>query len=125
MFSFFKKKKETKKESIEEVINEDDKRKILKEIEYLENNTSDKNELYYEKVGLLYNQVQEYDKAIEKLEKSFEIKPSVGEGYKKLMSLYNKKRAEAARNGDDIGIETYMNKLDELRQIARKYTIGK
>jgi uncharacterized membrane protein (DUF106 family) len=47
----------------------------------------------------------------------------MGDGYKKLMSLYNAKRAEAARNGDDTGIEKYMNKMDDMRQIAKKLTI--
>ena len=57
------------------------------------------------------------------LEKSIEIKRSIGEGYKKLMSLYNKKRAESARNGDDQGIDYYMGKMDEMRQIAKQVTI--
>lgn len=77
-----------------------------------------------EKIGLAYSQLQDTDAAISALEKSLELKLSIGDGYKKLMSLYNAKRAEAARNGDDAGIEKYMNKMDEMRQIAKKVTVS-
>ena len=39
------------------------------------------------------------------------------------MSLYNAKRAEAARAGDDQVIDHYMGKMDEMRQIAKQLTI--
>ncbi len=57
------------------------------------------------------------------LEQSLANQKSIGDGYKKLMHLYNKKRAEAARAGDDQGIDYYMGKMDEMRQIAKQVTI--
>ncbi len=47
----------------------------------------------YEKLGLNYAKLEEVDSAIESLEKSLDYKLSIGDGYKKLMSLYNAKRA--------------------------------
>lgn len=90
-----------------------------------ENNelTSEESAVLYEQLGLGYAQLNDVDAALTMLEKGMVLQPAIGEGYKKLMSLYNAKRAEAARNGDDAGIELYMNKLDELRQIAKKITI--
>lgn len=78
----------------------------------------------YEKLGLNYAQLEQIDAAIESLEKSLSYKLSIGDGYKKLMSLYNAKRAESARNGDDAGIDKYMGKMDDMRQIAKKVTIS-
>ena len=78
----------------------------------------------YEKLGLNYATLEQTDSAIESLEKSLDHKLTIGDGYKKLMSLYNGKRAEAARNGDDAGIDKYMGKMDEMRQIAKKVTIS-
>lgn len=77
----------------------------------------------HEKVGTDYCKLDQVDKAIEHLEKSLELKPSMGEGYKKLMMLYNKKRAEAARNRDDALIDYYMGKLDEMRNLAKIMTL--
>lgn len=78
----------------------------------------------YESLGLAYEKLAQSDEAILALEKSLDLKLSIGDGYKKLMSLYNAKRAEAASNGDDEGIEKYMNKMDDMRQIAKKVTVG-
>lgn len=78
----------------------------------------------YEKLGLNYATLEQTDASIESLEKSLDYKLTIGDGYKKLMSLYNGKRAEAARNGDDAGIDKYMGKMDEMRQIAKKVTIS-
>lgn len=124
MFDFFKKsKKEVKKVPEEVKLSDEEVQKIKEEINRFESDNTIKDEKYYEELGLLYFKLGEKEKAISNLEKSLEIKPSVGDGYKKLMTLYNGKRADAARNGDDKGIEKYMNKLDDLRQIARKHTI--
>ena len=41
------------------------------------------------------------------------------------MSLYNAKRAEAARNKDNDAIDYYMAKMDEMRNIAKKLTLSK
>lgn len=131
MFDFLKKKKKSLvKAEVPERLTEEQKNDICEEISRL---TMEIDELEladsalaekYEEVGLLLAQLDEIDQAITALEKSQSSKNSIGSGYKKLMSLYNQKRAEAARNGDDAGIEQWMNKMDDMRQIAKKVTIS-
>ncbi|PXZ05308.1 hypothetical protein DKK70_12025 [Gilliamella apicola] len=76
-----------------------------------------------EQIGILYNQLGRADLAIEYLETSMQQKRSIGEGYKILMSLYNYKRAEAAKSGSIADIDFWMNKMDEMRNIAKLATI--
>lgn len=76
-----------------------------------------------EQIGILYNQLKRVDLAIEYLETSMQQKRSIGEGYKILMSLYNHKRAEAAKSGSIADIDFWMNKMDEMRNIAKLATI--
>ncbi|BBC56104.1 hypothetical protein SMNUM_0457 [Streptococcus mutans LP13] len=76
-------------------------------------------------MGLWYAELNEVDTAITNLEMSLDKKLSMGAGYKKLMSLYNAKRAEAARNKDNDAIDYYMAKMDEMRNIAKKLTLSK
>lgn len=131
MFNFFKKKKEKTSDKKEDVLSEEQLAKIdetidekKKEISKAENTESaEKLAKLYEELGLAYAQKNE-EEAIPALEKSLELKLSMGDGYKKLMSLYNEKRKEAARKGDDAGIEKYMNKMDEMRSVAKKLTIS-
>ncbi|MEI5989696.1 hypothetical protein A5881_001189 [Enterococcus termitis] len=131
MFDFFKKKKTSLlKAEVEAVLTEEQKNELHKEIdqataeitasELADNALAEK----YEKMGLLFVQLNEIDQAITALEKSQSCKNSIGQGYKKLMSLYNQKRAEAAKNGDSDGIDLWMNKMDDMRQIAKKVTIS-
>ncbi|KXA10167.1 tetratricopeptide repeat protein [Enterococcus xinjiangensis] len=131
MFGFFKKKEnEPKKRSIKEekILSPEATEKIQSEITQLNqeiSTTQEKPKLaeLYEQVGLKFSELYENDQAIQYLEKSLENKQTIGEGYKKLMSLYNQKRADAARAGDDQGIDYYMGKMDEMRQIAKQVTI--
>lgn len=131
MFGFFKKKEnEPKKRSIKEekILSPEATEKIQSEITQLNqeiSTTQEKHELaeLYEQIGLKFSELYENDQAIQYLEKSLENKQTIGEGYKKLMSLYNQKRADAARAGDDQGIDYYMGKMDEMRQIAKQVTI--
>lgn len=130
MFGFFKKKSKPEKteEKVElsteekDRLNEDNQQLLSK----ISATSDDQTELarLHEQLGLNYAKLEQTDKAIESLEKSLEEKLTIGDGYKKLMSLYNGKRAEAAHNGDDAGIEKYMSKMDEMRQIAKKVTIS-
>ncbi|MFD2306742.1 hypothetical protein [Enterococcus termitis] len=131
MFEFFKKKKTSPvKKEVKEVLTEEQKDELRKEITQLtaEIEASDSTAPVlaekYEKVGLLLAQLNEIDQAITALEKSQSYQNNIGAGYKKLMSLYNQKRAEAAKNGDDAGIDLWMNKMDDMRQIAKKVTIS-
>lgn len=131
MFGFFKKKEnEPKKRSIKEekILSPEAIEKIQSEITQLNqeiSTTKEKHELaeLYEQIGLKFSELYENDQAIQYLEKSLENKQTIGDGYKKLMSLYNQKRADAARAGDDQGIDYYMGKMDEMRQIAKQVTI--
>ncbi|EEV51862.1 MULTISPECIES: hypothetical protein [Enterococcus] len=131
MFGFFKKKEnEPKKRSIKEekILSPEAIERIQSEITQLNqeiSTTQEKHELaeLYEQIGLKFSELYENDQAIQYLEKSLENKQTIGDGYKKLMSLYNQKRADAARAGDDQGIDYYMGKMDEMRQIAKQVTI--
>lgn len=130
MFGFFKKKEKKQAVKESETVLSEERIAELKQIvsrkkEELTNTTGDTEQAkLYEALGLSYAELQD-ESAIPALEKSLELKLSMGDGYKKLMSLYNAKRAEAARNGDDEGIEKYMNKMDEMRKIAKQLTISR
>lgn len=135
MFNFFGKKKE-KVQAVQEKIQLSDER-ISELRDVIETTTAEISEIdpadaninellasLYEKLGLAYAELGEDDQALVTLEKSLDYKLTIGDGYKKLMSIYNAKRAEAARNGSDAGIEEYMGKMDNMRQIAKKVTIS-
>lgn len=135
MFSFFRKKEKTPQveQHKETELSEDQKKQLGEKIQELQSfiaemvaekpDSSDDLAGLYERLGLAYAELGDNDKAMTVLEKSLSYKLSITDGYKKLMSIYNSKRAEAARNGDDEGIEKYMNKMDDMRQIAKKVTI--
>ena len=135
MFNFFGKKKE-KVQAVQEKIQLSDERiselrdvietttAEIKEIDPADANINELLASLYEKLGLAYAELGKDDQALVTLEKSLDYKLTIGDGYKKLMSIYNAKRAEAARNGSDAGIEEYMGKMDNMRQIAKKVTIS-
>lgn len=131
MFGFFKKKEKEPKKVLakeEKALSPEATEKIQSEITQLKqeiSTTQDKHKLakLYEQVGLKFSELYVNDQAIQYLEKSLENKQTIGDGDKKLMSLYNQKRADAARAGDDQGIDYYMGKMDEMRQIAKQVTI--
>lgn len=136
MFGFFKKKDDKNRKSVETVeeitLSEEAKAELLKKIadgKALVNNDSEKSDedlaKSYEQMGLWYAELNEVDTAITNLEMSLDKKLSMGAGYKKLMSLYNAKHAEAARNKDNDAIDYYMAKMDEMRNIAKKLTLSK
>jgi tetratricopeptide repeat protein len=136
VFGFFKKKDDKNRKSVETVeeitLSEEAKAELLKKIadgKALVNNDSEKSDedlaKSYEQMGLWYAELNEVDTAITNLEMSLDKKLSMGAGYKKLMSLYNAKRAEAARNKDNDAIDYYMAKMDEMRNIAKKLTLSK
>lgn len=136
MFGFFKKKDDKNRKSVETVeeitLSEEAKAELLKKIadgKALVNNDSEKSDedlaKSYEQMGLWYAELNEVDTAITNLEMSLDKKLSMGAGYKKLMSLYNAKRAEAARNKDNDAIDYYVAKMDEMRNIAKKLTLSK
>lgn len=87
----------------------------------------DKNSKEYakelEKLGLYYYENDEIDKAIETLQESLDKHATINEGYKTLMKIYNAKRAEAAKNGNMQDINKWLDKMDVMRNIAKKGTI--
>ncbi|KPG70086.1 MULTISPECIES: hypothetical protein [unclassified Enterococcus] len=127
MFSFFKKDKPVKEEAVLSPAEKTAAEAVIAETQAaLEDTdqTSDALAALYEKLGLAQAKLSDTDHAIASLEKSLGIKKSIGDGYKTLISLYNAKRAAAAKSGDDAGIEYYMNKMDDMRQIAKQITIS-
>lgn len=132
MFNFLKKKAQPNIPQQIEIVDEDAIASIKNILAKKENELSgilnEKNTdtthiaKLYEEMGLL---VAKYDKdnAINYLESSLSYQLTIGEGYKLLMNLYNQKRAEAAKNGDGDGIDKWMDKMDEMRQIAKKVII--
>lgn len=127
MFSFFKKDKPVKEEAVLSPAEKAAAEAVIAETQAaLEDTdqTSDALAALYEKLGLAQAKLSDTDHAIASLEKSLGIKKSIGDGYKTLISLYNAKRAAAAKSGDDAGIEYYMNKMDDMRQIAKQITIS-
>ncbi|WP_062805821.1 hypothetical protein [Enterococcus pernyi] len=126
MFGFLKKKKE--QPEVIQTLSIEEKEELQTTIERLkkgidQTEETDQRAVLFEQVGLKLAELGDNDQAIEHLEKSLSLKKSINDGYKKLMSLYNAKRAEAGRAGDDQGIDHYMGKMDEMRQIAKQLTI--
>lgn len=130
MFGFGKKKaKETKKEVTEKaVLTPERKEELLRTI------TLKKEEVnmvsgvdqakVYEEIGLMFNELGEDDQAIDFLEKSIQAKKSLGNGYKTLLRLYNKKRAEAAQANDEESLQVYLKKMDQMMQVSKDVTRG-
>lgn len=132
MFGFFKKKEPKKGEKpVEEaLLSEEERAKLLEKVEEEKSRLTSLTENKdlaetYERLGLLYGELGEVDQAIETLEKSLETQLSMGDGYKKLMALYNAKRAGAAKNRDSDDIDYYMSKMDDMRNIAKKVTLSR
>ena len=132
MFGFFKKKepKQAKKPVEEVLLSEEERAKLLEKVEEEKSKLTSLTENKdlaeaYERLGLLYGELGEVNQAIETLEKSLEAQLSMGDGYKKLMALYNAKRAEAAKNRESEGIDYYMSKMDDMRNIAKKVTLSR
>lgn len=130
MFGFGKKKdKEPKKEATEvAVLTEERKEELLRTI-YLKKEEVDKVALeeqskIYEEIGLAFNELGEEDNAIDAFEKSIQSKKSVGNGYKALFKLYNKKRAEAAKANDEELLQVYLKKMDQMMQVSKDVTRG-
>ncbi|MGT2799093.1 hypothetical protein [Streptococcus marmotae] len=130
MFSFFKKKEPQKKEEVPQNILSDEEKTLVREkiVDFNKQLAGgdlevDQRAQLYEEIGLLQAKLEEVEEAIQTLESSLALKLTMGAGYKQLMNLYNQKRAEAARNKDNEAIDYYMNKMDDMRNIAKKLTL--
>ncbi|MFS0906195.1 tetratricopeptide repeat protein [Priestia aryabhattai] len=130
MFRFGKKKdKETKKIVKEEVVlTEERKEDLLRMIDLKKEKVNQivggEQSKIYEEIGLAFNELGEEDSAIDAFEKSIQAKKSVGDGYKILLKLYNKKRAEAAKANDEASLQVYLKKMDQMMQVSKDVTRG-
>ena len=130
MFRFGRKKdKETKKLVKEEVVlTEERKEDLLRMIdlkkEKINQIVGEEQSKVYEEIGLAFNELGEEDNAIDAFEKSIQAKKSVGDGYKILLKLYNKKRAEAAKANDEASLQVYLKKMDQMMQVSKDVTRG-
>lgn len=140
MFNLFKKtkkdkpKKERNQDTVK-MLSEEEKKQRIDEIESMKNRLKEKEiglglELEQkaeiaEKIGLLYFDLSDAQKAIHYLEESLNDKPSIGDGFKALMSLYNKERQKAAEQKDSEAIEKYMKKMENMRNLAKKGTLSR
>ncbi|MGM0900572.1 MAG: tetratricopeptide repeat protein [Bacillota bacterium] len=131
MFGFGKKKKvkEPKRETTEAVVltierKEELLRTISRKKEEVNQVGGEEQAKIYEEMGLVFNELGEDDQAIDSLEKSIQVKKSLGEGYKTLLKLYNKKRAEAAKVNDDELLQMYLKKMDQMMQVSKDVTRG-
>ncbi|MGE8204746.1 hypothetical protein ACQKP0_09285 [Heyndrickxia sp. NPDC080065] len=130
MFGFGKKKdKKATKEVIEEtVLTEEQKEELLRSIsekkEEIDNVDGEEQANIYEEIGIAFSTLGEVDNAIDALEKSIKTKKSVGDGYKTLLKLYNKKRAEAAKANDEESLQLYLKKIDQMMQVSKDVIRG-
>lgn len=126
MFLFGKKDKKEKKAEEVPVINKEELMKQAEEkVQQLEGTQGDARIELLNEAGSLYMQAGEYDEAIRYYEESFEMKKVMGKSYTDLMSLYNKKRQQAAEAKDDEKITYYFGKVQEMMQISKDMIRGK
>lgn len=121
-----KKQKDAKTEekapviALEELI-----RQAESKAEKLENAGEDERLNLLNEIGALYYEASEYDKAIAYYEQSLNIKKQMGKPYTNLMSLYNKKRQQAAEAKNDEEISYYLSKVQEMMQMSKDMLRGK
>lgn len=131
MFGFGKKKdKKPKKVATEEVVvlTEERKEELLRTIslkkEEVDQVAGEEQAKIYEVIGLAFHELGEVDNAIDSFEKSIQVKKSIGDGYKTLLKLYNKKRREAANENNEELLQIYLKKMDQLMKVSKDVTRG-
>lgn len=127
MFQFGK-KKEKKAEKAEQIPAADREGLISKaeaKVSELEGTEGDERISILNEIGSLYYQAEELDKAIQYYEESFGLKKVMGKSYTDLMSLYNKKRQQAAEAKNDEELSHYLAKVQEMMQISKDMLRGK
>lgn len=128
---WFKRKKEKDIKEIsamEKLLTEERKEELLglitkKSIE-VQVLTAEEQAKAFEEIGLAYHELGDEKNAIESLEKSLQIKKTIGESFKILLKLYNKKRSEAAETNNEEDLQTFLKKMDFLMQISKDVTRG-
>jgi len=121
----FGKKKEKKEKNIEVNIkvNKDELiAEASEKIQELEELSGEQRVPLLNQIGALYYQAES---AIKYYEESLSIKKEMGKSYTDLMSLYNKKRQQAAENKNDEQMNYYMQKVQEMMQMSKDMLRGK
>lgn len=124
----FGKKKEKKEKNIEVNIKVDKDELIAEaseKIQELEGLSGEQRVPLLNQIGALYYQAEELESAIKYYEESLSIKKEMGKSYTDLMSLYNKKRQQAAENKNDEQMNYYMQKVQEMMQMSKDMLRGK
>ena len=124
----FGKKKEKKEKNIEVNIkvNKDELiAEASEKIQELEELSGKQRVPLLNQIGALYYQAEELESAIKYYEESLSIKKEMGKSYTDLMSLYNKKRQQAAENKNDEQMNYYMQKVQEMLQMSKDMLRGK
>lgn len=131
MFGLGKKKDKKQKPELKEeslVLTEERKKELTQIIsqktQLLDHSAFDDQAKIHEEIGLALFELGEDNQAIDSLEKSLELKKSIGNGYKTLLKLYNQKRAEAARENDAVSLQLYLTKMDYMMQVSKDVTRG-
>jgi tetratricopeptide (TPR) repeat protein len=126
---FLKKRKKNAREIVIEPV------KALNKGELLELIKSSKAEIksaegdqlvgHLNKIGKLYFEMEEIDKSIEYYERSLAESNALGQAFKDLVKLYNIKRQEATRSGNNDDVQIYFKKTDDLMQLSKDVIRGK
>lgn len=130
MFLFGKKKenkaeKTEKTEQIPAAVKEELISQAQAKAAGLDNTQGDARVELLNEIGSLYYQAEEADKAIQYYEESLSLKKVMGKSYTDLMSLYNKKRQQAAEARNDKEIDYYLAKVQEMMQMSKDMLRGK
>lgn len=124
----FGKKKAKKAENAEQtpVVNKEELISQAEEkVGSLEGTEGDARVEILNEIGSLYFQAEDYDNAIKYYEESLGLKKVMGKSYTDLMSLYNKKRQQAAEAKNDEELNYYLAKVQEMMQISKDMLRGK
>lgn len=127
MFLFGKKKenKSEKKEQAPAAPKEELIRQAEEKAAGLDETQGDARVELLNEIGSLYFQAEELDKAIQYYEESIGLKKVMGKSYTDLMSLYNKKRQQAAEAKNDKELDYYLAKVQEMMQMSKDMLRGK
>lgn len=123
---FFKNRKKKDKTIASEVLITEDERKVIEQrilqLEEAVQKTSKNDEKIdlFNQLGLEYEKISNIDKAIENFEDSLLLKEQFGEAYNNLLNLYEEKRKNAAKLGEDEEIQKWLTKTEDLMNMAKK-----
>lgn len=126
MFLFGKKKEKKAEKAETPVVNKDELiSKAEAKVSELEGTEGNARVEILNEIGSLYFQAEEFDEAIKYYEESLDLKKVMGKSYTDLMSLYNKKRQQAAEAKNDEELNYYLAKVQEMMQISKDMLRGK